>query len=62
MTAQLVEPTAAVASVGVVVMTREEARACVERIKASAEEIRALIFELHEREGWRALGYATWQD
>lgn len=46
----------------VTLMTGDEARATVERIKGTLEDVRALLWELHEREGWRALGYATWQD
>lgn len=42
-------------------MTVEEARATVDQIKTNLESVRALLFELREREGWRALGYATWQ-
>jgi hypothetical protein len=42
-------------------MTEQEARACVEEIKGHLETTRALLFNLHEREGWRALGYETWQ-
>ena len=42
-------------------MTADEARACIDRIKANLETTRALLFDLHGREGWKALGYATWQ-
>lgn len=42
-------------------MTVDEARATVDQIKSSLENVRALLFELREREGWRALGYVTWQ-
>lgn len=42
-------------------MTEQEARACVNQIKGHLETTRALLFDLHEREGWKALGYATWQ-
>lgn len=49
-------------TVGVVVMTKDEARACVERIKALSEELAPLLMDLRDREGWRALGYKTWQE
>lgn len=42
-------------------MTVDEARATVDRIKARLEDVRADLYELREREGWRALGYETWQ-
>jgi hypothetical protein len=31
------------------------------KIKNNAGEIRTLVLELHEREGWRALGYKSWR-
>lgn len=43
-------------------MSADEARACVDRIKRSMEDIRADLWHLKERQGWRALGYVTWQD
>ena len=49
-------------AVAVVMMSVEEARACIDRIKAQAEEIAVTLIDLRDREGWRALGYATWQD
>ena len=52
--------TTAVAAV--VMMTRVEARACVDRIKGHCEGLAAALAELHDREGWRALGYETWRD
>lgn len=48
--------------VGELMMTADEARACVERIKAQAEDIAAQLLDLRERQGWKALGYTTWQD
>jgi len=52
-----------------VMMTAKEARECITAINetiAGAEEqrreVNALIVELHERQGWRALGYANWRD
>src|SRR5205807_1142448 len=43
-------------------MTRDEARQCVERINHHLDEARALLLDLYEREGWRALGYASWRE
>lgn len=54
-----VDPTTDVA---LVPMTAPEARACVDRIKGSMEDIRAQLWELKERQGWKALGYQSWQD
>jgi len=42
-------------------MSRDEARQCVARIAHHLEEARALLLELYEREGWRALGYDSWR-
>lgn len=58
MVAQLEAP----AATATVLMTADEARTCVERIKTNLEDVRALVFDLKEREGWKALGYAAWQD
>jgi hypothetical protein len=46
---------------GVVMMTMEEARACVERVKGGIEQMRRDLLELREREGWKALGYDSWR-
>ena len=43
-----------------IMMTEEEARTCVEQINQNLANVRALLLELHEREGWRALGYDSW--
>lgn len=40
-------------------MTEHEARACIELIKQSVEDVRDRIYELHAREGWAALGYSS---
>lgn len=40
-------------------MTEDEAREAVAGIKRSIGSLRAKLVELHEREGWRALGYAS---
>ena len=46
----------------ITLMTETEARAAVDRIKAGLENIRAELFALRERDGWRALGYSSFQD
>src|SRR5262245_26130997 len=46
----------------IVLMTTDEARTIVNRIKARLDEARRDLLDLYEREGWRALGYATWRD
>lgn len=56
-----VEPVVA-PSVGVVVMSEIEARACVDRIKALTEDVAALLLDLRDRDGWQALGYESWQE
>lgn len=43
-------------------MTPDEARAAVMQINAHAAEMGRLLLDLRTREGWRALGYATWTD
>jgi len=45
-----------------VLMTQREARDCVEEINAGINNIRELIFDLYEREGWSALGYESWRE
>jgi len=42
-------------------MTKQEARACVENIKASDRNTRALLLDLYERHGWEALEYDSWR-
>ncbi len=42
-------------------MTAPEARQCIAAIKAHLHGARALLLELEEREGWRALGYSSWR-
>lgn len=46
---------------GVVMMTRQEARACIDRIKASVDQVRKDLLALHDQEGWAALGYDSWR-
>ena len=43
-------------------MTHKEAKECVEKINADMNNIRALILDLYEREGWAALGYQSWRE
>lgn len=40
-------------------MTYDEARECADKIKVNLNNIRQLVFDLHDREGWSALGYAS---
>jgi site-specific DNA-methyltransferase (adenine-specific) len=42
-------------------MDADEARACVRAITEHLDGARALLLELYERQGWRALGYASWR-
>lgn len=46
----------------VTLMTAEEARACAEEIKRHLNSARVLLLEFDEREGWRALGHASWRE
>src|SRR5690349_2366462 len=49
-----------------VMMTESQARACIARINQSIkecdEEIKRLLLDLYEREGWKALGYSSWRE
>lgn len=45
----------------VMLMTADEARACVDRIRAGMEDVRRSALDLHDREGWSALGYDSWR-
>jgi len=42
-------------------MNGTEARACVAAINTGIADIRRQVLDLHDREGWRALGYASWR-
>jgi hypothetical protein len=42
-------------------MTKAEARACVKRIRDGIDDVRRQVLDLHEREGWRSLGYDSWR-
>lgn len=43
-------------------MTDAEARECVSKINNNITNIRSLVLELYEREGWSAMGYASWRE
>lgn len=43
-------------------MTSAEARQTVEQIRQHLESARELLYSLHLREGWRALGYSSWRE
>lgn len=43
-------------------MTSREARHCIEAINAHMAGARMLIKDLYDRQGWRALGYASWRE
>lgn len=40
-------------------MTMQEAKECIHEIKKQAQKIRALLLDLDERKGWKALGYKS---
>ncbi len=44
-----------------VAMTADEARACVENIRASYNDMRRNVYNLYMRRGWVALGYDSFQ-
>ena len=46
----------------IILMTANEARAIVETIKDSVDRVGKLLLDLYNREGWRALGYASWRE
>jgi hypothetical protein len=43
-------------------MIYKEARECVDKINANLSSVRSLVLELHDRDGWSALGYSTWTE
>jgi hypothetical protein len=43
-------------------LTQVQARSLVERIRSHINDARALVLELHEKEGWKALGYDSWRE
>jgi len=46
----------------IVMMDASQARTCVEKIKDRFGEVRTLVLDLYEREGWKALGYKNWTE
>lgn len=57
-----VEPVPALPTIaGVVMMSANEARSCVSRIRGHLENARRELLDLHDREGWKALGYESWR-
>lgn len=48
--------------VSTTMMTPDEARKRVNAINSGMNNLRAQILDFHDREGWRALGYANWVD
>lgn len=42
-------------------LDKQAARELTERIKSSAEALWALLYEAHQRQAWKALGYPTWE-
>lgn len=43
-------------------MICKEAQECVDQINANLTNVRRLVVELHDRDGWTALGYASWTE
>lgn len=43
-------------------MIYKEAREVADKINANMNNIRHLVLNLYEREGWTALGYASWRE
>ena len=43
-------------------MIYKEARECADRINANMNNVRGLVLDLYEREGWTALGYGSWRE
>ncbi len=43
-------------------MIYKEAREVADQIKGNMNNVRYLVLDLYEREGWSALGYASWRD
>ncbi len=48
-------------SVGIIIpaMSADEARACVQSIKTKMLDLRSAVYDLWQRRGWEALGYAS---
>ena len=49
-------------AITVKMMVYQEARQVVDKINADMNNIRSLVLDLYEREGWSALGYASWRE
>jgi hypothetical protein len=45
-----------------ILMSVDEAKECIRRIRNNLESIRYDLLTLHEREGWKALGYSNWRE
>lgn len=43
-------------------MIYKQARECADKIKSNINNVRALVLELYERDGWTALGYTSWRE
>lgn len=43
-------------------MNIEEARATCDTIRRGLDEVRGLVLDLHDRNGWSALGYKSWRE
>jgi hypothetical protein len=43
-------------------MIYKEAREVVDQINSNMNNVRYLVLDLYEREGWTALGYASWRE
>ena len=43
-------------------MIFKEAREVVDQINSNMNDVRHLVLDLYEREGWTALGYASWRE
>lgn len=43
-------------------MNADEAQLCARQIRSGITNVSRLLLELYERDGWKALGYATWRE
>lgn len=55
-------PTRPAAEVARPDMTPGEARVAVQRARQGIESSRSALLDLHDRKGWKALGYRTWTE
>jgi hypothetical protein len=62
MSADLVSVNGTVDSFAVQSITESDARSLVDRIRSHINDARALVLELYEKEGWKALGYKNWTE